>query len=253
MRILVCNDDGIDAPGLRLLADAAATLTPDVWIVAPDHKWTAASHQITFDRTLDLTRVAERMYACSGAPADCTIAAMTLLFEDMDKPDLVLSGINDKPNVGEDLAYSGTTAIAREATFWGLPAIALARVDPRIDTPADRDAIAGLLRRLWDARTSWAREGQWLGVNLPAALPAPLVEARVGRDKIGRACDIVTKTADRIRYRLRRGRSHASSAGDENAVLHTGAISISCFCWHGQVPLPEPVVSSSEADGKMPD
>ena len=56
MRILVCNDDGIDAPGLRLLADAAAALTADVWIVAPDHKWTAASHQITFDRTLRYVR-----------------------------------------------------------------------------------------------------------------------------------------------------------------------------------------------------
>ena len=244
MRILVCNDDGIDAPGLRLLADAATALTADVWIVAPDHKWTAASHQITFDRTLDLTRAAERAYACSGAPADCAIAAMTLLFPDTGKPDLVLSGINDKPNVGEDLAYSGTTAIAREATFWGLPAIALARVDPRIDHSTDRDAIADLLQRLWDARSSWAREGQWLGVNLPAALPAPLVQAYVGRDKIGRASEILTTTADRISYRLRRGRSPASSAGDENAVLDAGAIAISCFSWHGQVPLPESVVSS---------
>ena len=244
MRILVCNDDGIDAPGLRLLADAAAALTADVWIVAPDHKWTAASHQITFDRTLDLMRVGERTYACSGAPADCAIAAMTLLFEDSDKPDLVLSGINDKPNVGEDIAYSGTTAIAREATFWGVPAIALARVEPRTAHPTNRDAIAGLLQRLWNARSAWAREGQWLGVNLPAALPARLVEARVGRDKIGRACEILTTTADRISYRLRRGRSHTSSPGDENAVLDAGAISISCFSWHGQVPLPDSVVSS---------
>ena len=71
MRILVCNDDGITAPGLGLLAQAALALGAEVWIVAPERKWTAASHQLSFDRDLTLTRTGERSYACSGAPADC--------------------------------------------------------------------------------------------------------------------------------------------------------------------------------------
>ena len=74
MRVLVCNDDGIDAPGLRVLAAAATTLTSDVWVVAPERKWTAASHQLSFDRVLTLTRVGEREYKCSGAPADCAMS-----------------------------------------------------------------------------------------------------------------------------------------------------------------------------------
>ena len=75
MRILVSNDDGIGAPGLITLVEAALTLTPDTWVVAPELKWTAASHQLSFDRVLTLTRIAEREYACSGTPADCVIAA----------------------------------------------------------------------------------------------------------------------------------------------------------------------------------
>jgi 5'/3'-nucleotidase SurE len=114
MRILISNDDGIAAPGLALLADAAHDLSEDVLIVAPERKWTAASHQLTFDRDQTLTRIDTNVYASSGAPADCVVAAMTVLHA---APALVLSGVNDKQNVGEDIAYSGTTAIAREATF----------------------------------------------------------------------------------------------------------------------------------------
>ena len=120
MRILISNDDGVGAPGLALLADAARALSEDVLIVAPERKWTAASHQLTFDRDQTLTRVEANVYACSGAPADCVVAAMTVLHA---APALVLSGVNDKANVGEDIAYSGTTAIAREAAFFAVPAM----------------------------------------------------------------------------------------------------------------------------------
>ena len=128
MRILVCNDDGIESPGLSALAEAALALSSDVWVVAPERKWTAAGHQLTFGRELTLTKRHERWYACSGAPADCVVAAMTVLFDANAKPELVLSGINDKRNVAEDIAYSGTVSIAREASFWGVPAKTSSRV-----------------------------------------------------------------------------------------------------------------------------
>ena len=82
MRILVANDDGIEAPGLAQLTQAARALTDDVWVVAPERKWTAASHQLTFDRDLVLRRTAERTFACTGAPADCVVAAFAILFGD---------------------------------------------------------------------------------------------------------------------------------------------------------------------------
>jgi broad specificity polyphosphatase/5'/3'-nucleotidase SurE len=129
MRILICNDDGMEAPGIAFLAEAALVLGSDVWVVAPERKWTAASHQLSFDRDLILVRKGERSFVCSGAPADCVVAAMTALFSSEPKPDLVLAGVNDKRNVAEDAAYSGTMAIAREATFWGVPAIALSQVN----------------------------------------------------------------------------------------------------------------------------
>jgi 5'-nucleotidase len=238
MRILICNDDGIDAPGLRLLARAAQGLSADVWVVAPERKWTAASHQLSFDRDLTLIRSRERTYACSGAPADCVVAAMSVLFADAPKPALVLAGVNDKRNVAQDLAYSGTMAIAREAAFFGVPAIALSRADHAREEAADVDALRDLLRLLWRRRTDWTGEGHWLGLNLPVSLPAPLVQARIGRDKIGGSSEILRASAERIDYRLQRGRPGTTTPGDENACLAEGSISIVRYCWFMQAPLP---------------
>ncbi|HEX8009540.1 MAG TPA: 5'/3'-nucleotidase SurE [Casimicrobiaceae bacterium] len=239
MRILVANDDGVEAPGLRLLARAALALAPDVWIVAPERKWTAASHQLSFDQDLTLRRTSDRTYACSGAPADCIVGAMTVLFVDAPKPDLVLAGINDKRNVGEDLAYSGTTAIAREASFWGVPAIALSRDRPAKPPASDLQALRRLLALLWETRARWTGEGRWLGVNLPARLPAPLVQTHTGRDKIGSTTDVLERSPDRIRYRLRRGRPGGSRPGDESAALSAGAISVVRYRWFPEDRLPE--------------
>jgi 5'-nucleotidase len=246
MRILVCNDDGIAWPGLGLLARAARALEAEVWIVAPERKWTAASHQLSFDRDLTLTRTGERSYACSGAPADCVVAAMTILFAGGTKPELVLAGINDKCNVAEDVAYSGTIAIAREATFWGVPAISLSRAESASVTEgaADLDALSRLLRVLWNRRGDWTAEGHWLSVNLPPSLPAPLVQARTGRDKIAAAADVLDATLERIRYRIRRGRPGTITSGDENACLAAGKISVVRYCWFAEARLPDVVVAA---------
>jgi 5'-nucleotidase len=244
VRILAGNDDGIAAPGLAELVSAAAALDGELWIVAPERKWTAASHQLSFDRELTLSRVGERAYACSGSPADCVVAAMTVLFVDGPKPDLVLAGINDGRNVAEDVAYSGTLAIGREAAFWGVPAISISRVKGALRRGGDDAALRSLLRTLSDTRGEWSDDGHWLGVNLPAALPAPIARATIGRDKIASASDVVERTADRIRYRLRRGRAHASAAGDENAAIDAGNIVIVRHGWAETAALPEGLVAA---------
>src|SRR6185295_7705066 len=121
-------------------------------VVVPERKWTAAGHQLVFDRDLTLTRAGnEQIFICSGAPADCVVAAMTILFPDGQKPDLVLAGVNDKRNVAEDLAYSGTMAIAREATFWGVPAIGISQVKGVTDAPALLMTLQRLLPLLWQS------------------------------------------------------------------------------------------------------
>jgi len=244
MRILVCNDDGIGSAGLRLLVEAARALADDVWVVAPDRKWTAAGHQLSFDRDLTLTHTAERLYVCSGAPADCVVAAMTVLFDAASRPDLVLSGVNDKRNVGEDLAYSGTMAIAREAVFWGVPAIALSGEGWGAEIDAQAPQLSRLLAAAWDTRADWAGDGRWLSINLPATLPAPVEEARVGRDKIATACDVVERDDDRIVYRIRRGRPGTRAPGDENDRIDAGCVAIVQHRWHCEDAVPKRVLEA---------
>lgn len=237
MRILVCNDDGIDAPGLAMLESVARRLTDDVWVVAPDGKRTAASGSITIARPLAMTKHGDRRYSCSGTPADCVVTAMTWLFEQGQKPDLVLSGINDGRNVGEDLAYSGTLGIAREASFWTIPAIGISRVkNPRI-SPQDESWLSGMIGTIWAARDQWFDEGHWLSVNLPAELPAVIRQPRVGRDKIARTAEVVATDGDVTTLMVPRGRAHAASDGDENDLIDQGYACINRLNWFGQKAL----------------
>jgi 5'-nucleotidase len=157
----------------------------------------------------------------------------------------VLAGVNDKLNAGEDLAYSGTMAIAREAALWGVPAIALSS-----DFPVATDAVpalADLLRRLWDARVAWHAPGCWLALDLPSRLPAPLVQARVGRDKIGSATTILARTPERIVFRLARGRPGTSTPGDERDVLLRGAIAVTRHRWDAAMPLSDEALAALDA------
>jgi len=113
MRILIANDDGIDAPGIALAEKAALKLTDDVWVVAPEEKRTAAGSSLTVGHPLTMTKTSLQRYSCSGTPADCVVTAMTWLFKDQKQPDLVLSGVNDGPNLAEEVAYSGAIGISR--------------------------------------------------------------------------------------------------------------------------------------------
>jgi 5'-nucleotidase len=149
MRILVCNDDGVEAPGLARLEAAANSISDDVWVVAPEVKHSAAGASLTMAKPITMTRLGDRRYSCSGKPADCVVAAMAWLLAGDRKPDLVLAGVNDGRNVAEDLAYSGTLGIAREACFWGIPAIGFSRVKNPDIAPSDDAWLAALIASLW--------------------------------------------------------------------------------------------------------
>src|SRR3954454_5528186 len=125
-RILVSNDDGIDAPGIKILEQIARELTDDVWVVAPDQEQSGASHSLTMRRPLRLIERSERHYAVDGTPTYCVLLALQKVMVGRG-PDLVLSGINGGSNAGEDLTYSGTVAAAMEATLLGIPAIAFSQ------------------------------------------------------------------------------------------------------------------------------
>ena len=138
----------------------------------------------------------------------------------------MLAGINDKHNVGEDIAYSGTMAIAREATFWAFRR-SRCRATRAGPTPRPRSrALRRLLAAAWSTRAEWAADDHWLALNLPPRLPAALRGARLARDKIASAVDVVERTPGRWVYRLRRGRPGTAMAGDENDVLRVGHVAV---------------------------
>jgi 5'-nucleotidase len=126
MRILVTNDDGIHAPGLRSAERIARQLSDDVWIVAPETDQSGVSHSLSLNDPLRLREVGENQYAVKGTPTDCVIMAVKHLMAG-EPPDLVLSGVNKGQNVAEDVTYSGTIAGAIEGTILGVRSIALSQ------------------------------------------------------------------------------------------------------------------------------
>lgn len=126
MRILVTNDDGIHAPGLKVLEGIARALSDDVIIVAPETDQSGVSHSLSLNDPMRLREVAPNHYAVKGTPTDCVIMGIRHILKD-NPPTLVLSGVNRGQNVAEDVTYSGTIAAAMEGTILGVPSIALSQ------------------------------------------------------------------------------------------------------------------------------
>jgi 5'-nucleotidase len=126
LRILVTNDDGIRAPGLKVTEAIARTLTDDVWVVAPESEQSGASHSLTLTLPLRLRAADDRHFAVTGTPTDCVMMASAHLLKDQ-PPDLILSGVNSGINAADDVTYSGTIAGAMEGCALGIPAIALSQ------------------------------------------------------------------------------------------------------------------------------
>lgn len=126
MHILLSNDDGIHAPGLRVLAEHLAGVG-ELTVVAPDRNRSGASHSLTLGRPLRVERMQPGWYSVDGTPTDCVHLAITGLLDRA--PDIVISGINAGANLGDDTLYSGTVAAAMEGRFMGLPAIAVSNVE----------------------------------------------------------------------------------------------------------------------------
>lgn len=122
MHILVCNDDGIHAPGIRILAAAMRSLADCVDMVAPDRNRSGASNSLTLSMPLRVQQLAPHEYSVEGTPTDCVHLAITGLLAT--EPDMIVSGINQGANLGDDILYSGTVAAAMEGRSLGLPSIA---------------------------------------------------------------------------------------------------------------------------------
>lgn len=126
MRILLTNDDGINAPGLYVLEKIAAQLSDDIWICAPSEEQSGAGHSLTLNRPVRLRQHAERRFSVSGTPTDAVTMALRKVMPS--PPDLILSGVNRGANLGDDVTYSGTVAAAIEGALAGIRSIALSQV-----------------------------------------------------------------------------------------------------------------------------
>jgi len=126
MRILCTNDDGIHAPGLKVIEEIAKQISDDVWVVAPELDQSGVSHSLSLNDPLRLREVDERHFSVRGTPTDCIIMGARHILKDK-QPDIVLSGVNKGRNVAEDVVYSGTIAGALEGTILGLPSFALSQ------------------------------------------------------------------------------------------------------------------------------
>lgn len=177
-RILVTNDDGINAPGLKVLERIARQFSRDVWVVAPETEQSGAGHSLTLSRPLRHRRLSARRHAVNGSPTDCVLFAIQQVLGGR-KPDIVLSGVNRGGNMGEDVTYSGTVAAAMEATLLGVPAIAFslaAKHGAPLHWGAAEEHGAVVLRKL--AAVGWPRD-VFMNVNFPNLLPGEIKGTRI--------------------------------------------------------------------------
>jgi 5'-nucleotidase len=186
MRILLTNDDGINARGLDLLETIARSFSDDIWVVAPTEEQSGAGHSLTLTQPIRVRRHDNRRFSVTGTPTDSVMLALAHIMKDS-PPDLILSGINRGANLAEDVTYSGTVSAAMEGALAGVRSIALSQSYSREgmgDTVPFAAAEAWgerVLAPLVDFETP---AGTLININFPALAPAKVAGVRVCRQGI---------------------------------------------------------------------
>jgi 5'-nucleotidase len=180
-RILLTNDDGIDAPGLAILEEIAVELAHEVWVVAPEHDQSGVSHAISLHHALRVSQQGERRFGITGTPGDCAVMGICHLMSQ--PPQLLLSGVNRGLNLGMETVFSGTVGGAMTGMMLGVPSIALSQAYKDRNNPlwdASRSLGAQVVRDL--LAIGWSKDA-CLNVNFPACTAAaagPMTLARQG-------------------------------------------------------------------------
>jgi 5'-nucleotidase len=185
-RVMLTNDDGIDAPGMRVLEEIAAQIANEVWVVAPEHDQSGQSHAISLHHALRISERGERRFGVTGTPGDCAAIGLCHLMKDT-PPQLVLSGVNRGLNLGLETVFSGTVGGAMTAMMLGVPALALSQAFVK------RDAVPWDTARTLGAETisrllavGWGKNAV-LNINfppVPAAEAGPVTLARQGEGAV---------------------------------------------------------------------
>ncbi len=190
VRILVANDDGIHSKGIHVLAEALRELG-EVYVVAPDRERNAAGHSLTLHKPLRVHEFSEKTYAINGTPTDCINLGLRLMKH---RPSLVISGINQGENLGDDVTYSGTVSAAMEGTLLGFPAFAISMVG---DPPYHFETAAAFAQRLAKRiLLHGLPSGVLLNVNVPNLSPEGIQGVRVTRLGQRKYKDVIVEKVD---------------------------------------------------------
>ena len=185
-RVMLTNDDGIDAPGMAVMEEIAAQIAKEVWVIAPEHDQSGQSHAISLHHALRISTRGNRRYGVTGTPGDCAAIGLSHLMKDT-PPQLVLSGVNRGLNLGLETVFSGTVGGAMTAMMLGVPALALSQAfSNRNAVPWDtaRTLGAETIRKLW--AIGWGKKAI-LNINfppIPAAEAGPMTLARQGEGMV---------------------------------------------------------------------
>ena len=226
MKILISNDDGIFARGLEILEQACRRVG-DVTVVAPDREQSASSHSLTMTRPLRPVKRADGRYQVDGTPTDCVLLALETILDH--RPDVVFSGINHGPNMGEDVLYSGTVAAAMEGLSVGIPGVAMSFAGGKLElVETQLDWVTKLTSDI--CRVDDFPRETLLNVNLPPIPGSEIKGIRV--TKLGRRVysDSLTRMNDpwgRDMFWIGAGKS--SWSGDEDSdfrAVEEGYISV---------------------------
>jgi len=231
MRILITNDDGINAPGLRVLEAIAQEIAGpegETWTVAPAFEQSGVGHCISFIHPTMIAKLGERRYAAEGSPADCVLAGIYDVMADA-KPDLILSGVNRGNNSAENAVYSGTVGGTMEAALHGLPAIALSQFfghgNARLENPFEAAAVHGasLVRKILNAELPAAKDYHlFYNVNFPPCAASDVKGIRAVRQGFRKDCHFTVEPhhspAGRKFLWVRSGPQHIPT--DENTDIH---------------------------------
>ncbi|RAN39164.1 5'/3'-nucleotidase SurE [Hyphomonas sp. GM-8P] len=232
MRILLTNDDGINAPGLSVLEEIAKELSDDIWIAAPEEEQSGKGRAISLTHPVRTRKVGARAFAITGTPSDCVLLATHDLMPD--KPDLVLSGVNRGQNIAEDTSFSGTIAAAMFGMQLGIPSIALSQSQ----NFRERGSLPWDTARTWGAKTlrplidmGWP-DDVVMNVNFPDVEPEDVRGVQITRQGFRDESIIHTDRREDLRgndyYWIGyRGKLSKPDEGTDLRAIYEGYVSVS--------------------------
>jgi len=229
MKILISNDDGWLAPGIAALADAVQPFA-DIKVVAPDSNRSAASNSLTLLRPIRATQQKPDWYSVDGTPADCVNLALNGMFESSSgawTPDVVISGINAGPNLGDDVVYSGTVAAAMEGYFHSLPAFAFSLTDTSNGYEVASDIAADIIKKCVGGTSE---RGSLFNINIPdisSADAVRLTATRLGlRGRERNRIEQIDPRGEKIYWIGPVGVPHDAGAGTDFHAIASGEVSV---------------------------